>query len=95
MSETTTEPTSPRLPEPFVMVVFGASGDLTRRKLMPAIFQLWCQNRLPESAAIVGYSRSDKTDESFRAELCNSIRDELCCHRGLIDDEAWEAFARM
>jgi len=93
MSETTTDPTSPRLPEPFVMVVFGASGDLTRRKLMPAIFQLWCQNHLPESAAIIGYSRSDKTDESFRTELCDSIRNKMPCHRGLIDDEAWEAFA--
>ena len=93
MSETTTESTSPRIPEPFVMVVFGASGDLTRRKLMPAIFQLWCRNHLPESAAIIGYSRSDKTDESFRAELCDSIRNKMPCHRGLIDDAAWEAFA--
>jgi glucose-6-phosphate 1-dehydrogenase len=75
------------------MVVFGASGDLTRRKLMPAIFQLWCRNHLPESAAIIGYSRSDKTDESFRAELCDSIRNKMPCHRGLIDDAAWEAFA--
>ncbi|MCP4376697.1 MAG: glucose-6-phosphate dehydrogenase [bacterium] len=93
MSEITVNTTLPRRPEPFVMVVFGASGDLTRRKLMPAIFQLWCQNHLPESAAIIGYSRSDKTDESFRTELCDSIRNGLPCHRGLIDDKAWEAFA--
>jgi glucose-6-phosphate 1-dehydrogenase len=75
------------------MVVFGASGDLTRRKLLPAIFQLWCQNHLPESAAIIGYSRSEKTDESFRNELCDSIRNSLHCHQGLIDDSAWDAFA--
>jgi glucose-6-phosphate 1-dehydrogenase len=93
MSETTTDPTATRTPEPFVMVVFGASGDLTRRKLIPAIFQLWCENHLPESAAIIGYSRSEKTDESFRAELCDSIRDSLPCHQHLIDDAAWEAFA--
>ena len=93
MSETMTDTTAFRRPEPFVMVVFGASGDLTRRKLMPAIFQLWCENHLPESAAVIGYSRSDKTDESFRSELCDSIRDQMSCHEGLIDDAAWEAFA--
>ena len=93
MSKPATDPTAARSPEPFVMVVFGASGDLTRRKLMPAIFQLWCENHLPESAAVIGYSRSAKTDESFRAELCDSIRDSLTCHDGLIDDAAWDAFA--
>ncbi|MBT3200431.1 MAG: glucose-6-phosphate dehydrogenase [Phycisphaerales bacterium] len=87
------DPLTTRKPEPFVMVVFGASGDLTRRKLIPAIFQLWCQNHLPESAAIIGYSRSEKTDESFRAELCDSIRDSLKCQQHIIDDAAWETFA--
>ncbi len=93
MSETPDHPTVTRKPDPFVMVVFGASGDLTRRKLMPAIFQLWCENHLPESTAIIGYSRSAKTDESFRTELCDSIRKSLHCHQSLIDDAAWDTFA--
>jgi glucose-6-phosphate 1-dehydrogenase len=93
MSQANTDSTSTRRPDPFVMVVFGASGDLTRRKLMPAIFQLWCENHLPESTAIIGYSRSAKSDESFRADLCESIRDSLNCHQGLVDDAAWDTFA--
>ena len=93
MNESANDPTLTRRPDPFVMVVFGASGDLTRRKLTPAIFQLWCQNHLPESAAIIGYSRSEMTDDEFRTKLCNSIRDSLHCHQGLIDDSAWDTFA--
>jgi len=93
MSDISIDPAFTRTCEPFVMVVFGASGDLTRRKLIPAIFQLWCENHLPESAAIIGYSRSAKTDESFRAELCRSLRDSLDCHQNLIDQAAWDQFA--
>ncbi|MGB0606612.1 MAG: hypothetical protein ACPGRY_16750, partial [Candidatus Latescibacterota bacterium] len=46
--------TADRIPEPCVLVIFGASGDLTRRKLAPAIWHLAQQGRLPESFALVG-----------------------------------------
>lgn len=52
--------------EPFIIVIFGASGDLTTRKLMPALFQLYCRNQLPDKFAILGIARSNYNDESFR-----------------------------
>ena len=84
----------PKGPEPLTLVVFGASGDLTRRKLIPAIFQLWCQGLLPETSSIIGFARSDKTDESFRRELKESTRDYLNCCGEPVDDDTWERFAR-
>src|SRR5258708_4062643 len=51
------------------VVIFGASGDLTRRKLMPALYNLACGRSLPGGFAVVGVARSPKTDESFRAEM--------------------------
>ena len=49
-------------------VIFGASGDLTRRKLIPALYCLHCQQRLPAGTRIVGCSRSKFTDEQWRRE---------------------------
>ena len=60
------------LPEPFTLVVFGASGDLTRRKLIPSLFELDCRKLLPAGARVIGYARSDLGDEAFRASLRKS-----------------------
>ncbi len=49
-----------------ILVIFGASGDLSKRKLIPALFELFCQNLLPEHFAVLGASRSNLTDEEFR-----------------------------
>jgi glucose-6-phosphate 1-dehydrogenase len=58
-----------KLPEPFTLVLFGATGDLAGRKLLPALAGL-CKNRfLPQEFAIVGIGRRDKTDESFRTDV--------------------------
>ena len=51
--------TSERVPEPCIVVIFGASGDLTKRKLLPALFHLEQQNLLPENFAVVGVARRD------------------------------------
>lgn len=61
--------------EPLVFVIFGASGDLTRRKLIPAIFKLYNGGYLPEEFAVLGVSRTDYSDEAFRdkAFLKNSL----------------------
>jgi glucose-6-phosphate 1-dehydrogenase len=59
-------------PEPFTLVVFGATGDLARRKLIPAFFGLDCQGLLPDRARVIGYARSDGSDEAFRAALRRS-----------------------
>jgi glucose-6-phosphate 1-dehydrogenase len=57
------------------LVIFGASGDLTRRKLLPAIYQLSRGERLPAKFAVVGVARTPHTDEEFREEFRASIRD--------------------
>lgn len=54
---------------PFVMVIFGATGDLARNKLFPALYSLFEKNQLPESFYIVGFSRRSFSDEEFRQEL--------------------------
>src|SRR6202012_1578540 len=48
-----------RVPDPCIVVIFGASGDLTKRKLLPALFHLKQQNLLPEDFAVVGVARRD------------------------------------
>lgn len=54
---------------PHVFVIFGASGDLTRRKLVPAIFQLYKNNSLPDCFALLGVSRTKFSDEEFRQQV--------------------------
>ena len=51
-----------------LLVIFGASGDLTGRKLLPALFELFIGDMLPEHFAILGAARTGYTDEEFRAE---------------------------
>src|SRR4051794_41945792 len=58
-----------RRPEPCTIVIFGASGDLTERKLMPALYSLAVRRLLPEHFAIVGAARSDDTDDGFRESM--------------------------
>jgi glucose-6-phosphate 1-dehydrogenase len=59
-------------PQPCIIVIFGASGDLTRRELIPSLYSLNCLNLLPENFAIVGFARRDYSDESFRSEMKNA-----------------------
>ena len=65
--------TADRIPEPCVLVIFGASGDLTRRKLAPAIWHLAQQGRLPESFALVGVARRPMDDARFRAHIREAL----------------------
>src|SRR5689334_3325081 len=58
-----------RPPEPFTLVLFGATGDLAGRKLLPALASLWKNEYLPDDFAIVGIGRRDKTDQSFRDDV--------------------------
>ena len=52
-----------------ILIIFGASGDLTKRKLIPALFELYIQNLLPENFAVLGVSRSVFSDEEFRLKM--------------------------
>lgn len=58
-----------------ILVIFGASGDLTKRKLLPALYKLFQQNMLPEKFAILGVSRTEYTDYQFRDKMHSSIID--------------------
>jgi len=58
-----------RAPDPLALVIFGASGDLAHRKIIPALAQLAERGSLPDNFCVVGVARSDWTDESFR-DLC-------------------------
>ena len=53
-------------PEDHILIIFGASGDLTRRKLIPALFSLFRRKLLPKNFAVLGASRTPLTDETFR-----------------------------
>ena len=58
-----------KIPDPHFIVIFGASGDLTKRKLIPAIHQLFINHLLPDDFAILGTSRTSLTDEEFRERI--------------------------
>jgi glucose-6-phosphate 1-dehydrogenase len=60
---------------PCVLVIFGASGDLTRRKLIPALYNLACEGVLPEKLQIVGFARSVKSDAQFREEMLLAVEE--------------------
>ncbi len=60
---------------PCVFVLFGATGDLTKRKLAPALYALHRENLLPEKFAIVAYARRDKMDETFRTDMKAAIEE--------------------
>ncbi len=75
---------------PQAIVIFGASGDLTRRKLLPAFYHLYLEGLLPERFAIVGYARTEFTDEEFREHALASIR-EFGKH--VPEGQVWADFA--
>jgi glucose-6-phosphate 1-dehydrogenase len=75
--------------EPTTVVIFGASGDLTRRKLIPALFNLRRKGRLPANTRIVGFARRPWTDDYFRERLRRGVEE----FGGGTDDAEWETFA--
>ena len=76
---------------PHTFVIFGASGDLTSRKLVPALYNLMRTGSLPDDTRIVGFSRTVLSDEAWRA----SLRDSTATHAGgqSVDDAVWGRFA--
>jgi glucose-6-phosphate 1-dehydrogenase len=63
------------IPDPTTLVIFGASGDLTKRKLLPALYQLSRGQRLPARFSVVGVARSRMSDDDFRREFHDSLKD--------------------
>ncbi len=60
-------------PEPHILVIFGASGDLAKRKLIPALYNLALQNLLPDEFAVIGVGRTDLSDDEFQEKMHNAI----------------------
>ena len=80
-------PSTAKTAAPGVLVILGASGDLTKRLLMPALLNLACDRLLPEGFAVVGMGRDGMTSEEFRARQRGEIR--KFCTRGTVDEERW------
>lgn len=82
----------PQLPKahPCVIVIFGASGDLTRRKLIPALYDLGCIGCMDKDFDIVGIGRTHMTDEEFRARMREAAAESKETRR--FDDWRWMAF---
>jgi glucose-6-phosphate 1-dehydrogenase len=64
-----------RKPEPCAFVIFGASGDLTQRKLFPALYSLAYRQLLPDKFAVVGVSRSEESDDEFRERMEEAVKE--------------------
>ncbi|MBX6325207.1 MAG: glucose-6-phosphate dehydrogenase [Chthoniobacterales bacterium] len=78
-------------PQPCAIVIFGATGDLTHRKLIPALYSLAADGDLPPSVVIVGFARRKKSDLEFRRDLEEAVRK---FSRQSVRDEIWSAFAQ-
>ncbi|MFL6012696.1 MAG: glucose-6-phosphate dehydrogenase, partial [Gaiellaceae bacterium] len=79
-----------RTPDPCVFVIFGASGDLTQRKLFPALYALAYRRLLPEKFAVVGVARTEETDDAFRDRMEAAVREHA---RDPFRDDVWQGLA--
>ena len=77
------------MPDPLALVIFGATGDLARRKLVPALYSLATSNLLPEKLAVVGFGRSQRDEDEFR----QGLRDALVAAGLRPRDDVWTRFA--
>lgn len=78
-------------PPATALVIFGASGDLTQRKLIPALYNLACDSYLPSGFVVVGVARSKLSDEQFRSSLYDAVKK---FSRRPIDEKMWAEFSK-
>ncbi|HZA23537.1 MAG TPA: glucose-6-phosphate dehydrogenase, partial [Dehalococcoidia bacterium] len=76
--------------ETTTLVIFGASGDLTHRKLVPSLASLYCKDRLPEGLNIVGVSRRPLSDQEFRDSLYKGMQED---GEFVASPEEWKDFS--
>src|SRR5215207_1480874 len=79
-----------RTPEPATMVIFGATGDLTHRKLVPALYNLQRERLLPPGFNVIGFARRDWSDDFFRNSL---LKDAQQHSRSGVEEALWQSFA--
>lgn len=89
--ESPSEGRASRVPDSCTLVIFGATGDLTQKKLMPALFKLWQNKLLPANFSIIGISRKPLKDEEFRNVLWQDIE---ASEKASIDAARWASFAK-
>lgn len=87
------ETTASKIAEPCVLVIFGATGDLTSRKLVPAIYNLKREGQLPSHFACVGFARREKTHEQFRGEMYDAIGKHSRVKP--VDQTLWSTFSEQ
>jgi glucose-6-phosphate 1-dehydrogenase len=81
-----------RMPDPFLFVLFGATGDLSHRKVIPALYQLWRSNLLPHEHMLVCIGRRPYTDDSFRVEMRAAL--DKFSRVQPIDNDVWAEFSK-
>ncbi|MGH2520952.1 MAG: glucose-6-phosphate dehydrogenase, partial [Anaerolineales bacterium] len=81
-----------RTPDPNIAVIFGASGDLTRRKLVPALYNLALEGLLPGNFALVGLARRPMSDDQFRAQMLEGVN--TFSRNRPAQPEVWQNFAQ-
>jgi glucose-6-phosphate 1-dehydrogenase len=74
--------------DPCILVIFGASGDLTQRLLIPSLYNLARNNLLPENFVVIGAARSESSHEDFRSALRSAIHEST--RVGTLDTAIWE-----
>ena len=79
------------VPQPCSVAIFGATGDLTHRKLLPALYNLAADGELPPAVTVIGFARREKTDEDFRREMEEAVRK---FSRQTVRDEIWKTFGQ-
>src|SRR5260370_39948946 len=77
--------------DPCAVVLFGASGDLAKRKVIPALFDLAAHNSLGSRYAIIGFARTPMSDDSFRSALGDAAK--TMSELGPVDPAKWDDFA--
>ncbi len=82
---------SRRVP-PCAIVIFGASGDLSKRKLLPSLYRLFYERRISSSFAVIGSSRTAMSDDEFRARMKESVSKFL--EEAPFDEDVWNSFAQ-
>ena len=81
-----------RTAEPCIIVILGASGDLTKRKLVPALYRLVQQRLIPAEFAIIGAARSEMSNEEFRDAMKAAIIE--FSEDKHVDEKVWNSFAQ-
>src|SRR2546422_5504875 len=77
--------------DPCSIVIFGASGDLTARKLIPAFYHLFCEGQLPTPFRIIGFARREMSDSGWRDELKKAL--DQFSRTKPVDETKWAEFA--